>query len=570
MSAIKEKFYLNNTSLPTAETEFKWTPEMVKHLNKCRKDIVYFAEKFFYIINPDDGRQLIKLRKYQRRILKSFKDHNRLVFLSPRQASKTTILTICALWTALFFEDQRVIIAANKEATAINIFKRIKLAYELVPNYLKSGVIEYAKTGMSLANGSSIGITTTSSDSARGESCSLLLLDECAFIPPEFMNEFWSAVYPVISASKRAKIMVSSTPNGAVGLFYELYTNAEKGTNGWKSEKIEWWEIPGRDEAWKQKTIKELGSIDVWNQEFDNQFLNTGESVTADDIQAKLKQSCKEPEFIFDNGNYRVWEEPNKDAIYVAGVDISEGVNNDASVIHVFDFTDLTNIRQVATYHNRKIVPYLFTQKLLDILRQWGNPLVAIERNNCGAQVIDSLRNIHSYEKLLNYSPKTDDDRLGCIAHTNTKGLGVTNMRYWINQLNAVTLRDIHTVNELKDFIRHDNGTWSAKSGADIYDDRVMSMMWALVVLNGVITDKYFEVIKWDDNDKPLIIRPWDYEDKKDMISPVHLYQNERPMSDEERGKFTLPTIFQNVKMGEGDEDPTLVELEEQGWERLQ
>jgi len=89
----------------------------------------------------------------------------------------TTILTIFALWMICFQDDYRVLLIANKEATAINIFKRIRLAYEMLPNFLKPGVINYAKTGLELANGSSIGISTTTSDAARGESINCVIGD---------------------------------------------------------------------------------------------------------------------------------------------------------------------------------------------------------------------------------------------------------------------------------------------------------------------------------------------------------------------------------------------------------
>jgi hypothetical protein len=91
--------------------------------------------------------------------------------------SNTTLMTIYALWIICFKPDQRILIIANKEKTAISIFSRIRLAYEKLPNYLKPGVATYGKTGMSLGNGSSIGISTTSSDAARGESINCLTKD---------------------------------------------------------------------------------------------------------------------------------------------------------------------------------------------------------------------------------------------------------------------------------------------------------------------------------------------------------------------------------------------------------
>lgn len=169
----KREFYLGNKNLPTQHAEFDYSehPEWVKNLDKSRSNILHFAENFFFIVNLDKGKQLIELHKYQKRILKTLRDNRFVVMLSSRQSGKTTLMTIYALWIACFNEDQRILVVANKEQTAINIFKRIRLAYEQLPNYLKPGVIEYGKTSMSLANGSSIGISTTSSDAGRGDSC---------------------------------------------------------------------------------------------------------------------------------------------------------------------------------------------------------------------------------------------------------------------------------------------------------------------------------------------------------------------------------------------------------------
>jgi hypothetical protein len=50
------------------------------------------------------------------------------------------------------------------------ILKRIKTAFEMMPNFIKSGAVEYGQTNITLSNGSSIGISTTSSDAGRGES----------------------------------------------------------------------------------------------------------------------------------------------------------------------------------------------------------------------------------------------------------------------------------------------------------------------------------------------------------------------------------------------------------------
>ena len=157
----EDKFYLGNTNLPNPNMEFDWTPEMVKSLKKSKQNILHFAENFFHIVNLDLGRIKITLYPYQKRVLRSLRDNRFVACMASRQTGKTTMMTIYALWIACFQDDQRILIVANKEQTAISIFSRVRLAYENLPNYLKPGVIEYGKTSMKLANGSSIGISTT-------------------------------------------------------------------------------------------------------------------------------------------------------------------------------------------------------------------------------------------------------------------------------------------------------------------------------------------------------------------------------------------------------------------------
>lgn len=88
---MNEQYYLGNKSLPTAESQYEWTPEMVAALAKSKEDILYFAENFFTIINGDRKREHIKLREYQVRMLNSMKNHNRLLLNCSRQVRKINI-----------------------------------------------------------------------------------------------------------------------------------------------------------------------------------------------------------------------------------------------------------------------------------------------------------------------------------------------------------------------------------------------------------------------------------------------------------------------------------------------
>jgi len=570
----KEKFYLGNSNLPTAQTTYEYTPKMIKEIVKCKKSILYFASNYFYIINVDSGRQKIKLHDFQKRILKSLMENRFNILLASRQIGKTTLMTIYALWIALFHEDQRILIVANKEQTAKMLLKRIKTAFEMMPNFLKAGAVEYGQTNITLSNGSSIGISTTSSDAGRGESVNCLILDELAFLDAGLLENFWRSVYPIISSSKKSKILAASTPNGIGNLFHQLWEGANKSGdewNGWHPEKVDWWEVPARDEKWKNDTIKTLGSREAFLQEYENVFLASGEIPIDQDIYNLLQSGCKDPEYIFDDGQYVVWDEPSRDKFYVVGVDVGEGLNQNATVCQILNITDLTNITQDAVYYTKKISPYNFAQKLHDLLQQWGRPPVLIERNGCGAQVIDSLKMNFGYENVVTWGTKgaiANDFKIaakaGIISHQNSKIEAVTNMRYFLNEMRSVRLRDVKTLQEIKDFIKHPNGTWSGRT-ANTLDDRVMALVWSLAILQNEICKRYFEMISMDDNQRPLKIKPIDY-GVTDIISPSNIYINEK----EAQAFMPLPVAFTEMDQSSNDPMSNIPDyeiLKKDGWE---
>lgn len=562
----EDKFYLGNKNLPNANMEFEWTPEMVKDLKKAKQNILHFAENFFYIVNLDQGKIKIDLYPCQKRVLRSLRDNRFVACLASRQTGKTTMMTIYALWIACFQEDQRILIVANKEQTAINIFSRIRTAYEKLPNFLKPGVLEYGKTSMKLANGSSIGISTTSSDAGRGESVNVLILDELAFIPNNLVDSFWKSVYPIISSSKKSKIFVASTPNGSNNLFFHLYTDAINGKSNWRGEKILWDEIPGRDEQWKQDTIQSIGSTEAFAQEFECKFLDTGDSFIDEAFYAKLTSETKEPTHLFDDGCYSVWDEPNKEHLYTIGVDVAEGVQQNYSAIQVLDITDLQNITQVAEYASNEINPFEFTTKVRDICYHWGTPPVCIERNNCGGQVVDNLYHQYNYKNIVNYSPKVGQvkyDRLGIYAHTNTKYKGITNMRYWVNELKCVHLKSTAAVEELKNFVRYPNGSWAAQPGYD-FDDRVMSLVWALLILENNVVQRYYNVLEIDDNQRPAKLELGAYIDQK-----FSNFLQDYKMQNIDDSWNPAPVYFEDINIFGDGELTDMDLLEQEGYVKL-
>lgn len=568
MPAKKEKYYLGNKNLPRSDVSFDWTEEQIQEIEKCMDNIIYFAESYFWILNVDEGKQLIKLHKFQKRVLKKLRENRFFCLLASRQVGKSTLFTIYLLWLANFFPDQRIMLIANKESTAIEIFGRVRMAYEMLPNWLKSGVVEYQKTSMELANGSRIQISTTTGTAARGQAVSLLLIDECAFIEPHLMDSFWASVFPIVSSSKKAKVFMCSTPNGTGNLFYEKYTSAAEGKDkdGWTCDKVLWSEVPGRDEQWVREIKAGLGSEEKWQQEFECKFLNSGETSMSEDDYKFLIQYVQEPVEVLKDGAYKIYEPPNPDRIYVAGIDTSDGIGGDYSCIKILDITDLKEIIEVAEFYSNTTPVAEFANICYEILCHWGKPLCCIERNNQGGQIADRLGLDFNYlDKIVSWGGKLagrkNKSLLGMISSRNTKIHACSNARYYYSERLSVQFRSKDSLDEIvKDFIKYPNDTWAAASGK--HDDRTMALIWALMVLDNDIVESYFQVEEYDEYGKVAKINPLDYGVSL-FENPTSIYTNEEIAGIE--NSQLAPMAFGTIT----PKDDEIASLKELGWEFL-
>ena len=173
---------------------------------------------------------------------------------------------------------------------------KIKVIMKGLPFFLKPGLIVYNVMTMKFDNGCRIMAKTTTKTSSIGYTIHMLYMDEFAHINPNFINQFFKSVYPTISSSQIARVIITSTPNG-MNKFWELYKGAIEGENEFNPIRVEWWQIPNRDEEWKRKEIAALGSEEDFNQEYGCQFLSSSRLLLDSYTLKRLKNS--EEQFIF-------------------------------------------------------------------------------------------------------------------------------------------------------------------------------------------------------------------------------------------------------------------------------
>jgi hypothetical protein len=292
---VDNPFHENDPELRKGQILFEYTEWELEEMRKCAEDVVYFADRYCKVMT-DDGIQKISLRDYQVQILDQYQTHRKNIFVSPRQSGKTITSSIFLLWYLLFNFEKNAMIMANIGDTAAELMDKIKVIMKGLPFFLKPGLIVYNVMTMKFDNGCRIMAKTTTKTSSIGYTIHMLYMDEFAHINPNFINQFFKSVYPTISSSQIARVIITSTPNG-MNKFWELYKGAIEGENEFNPIRVEWWQIPHRDEEWKRKEIAALGSEEDFNQEYGCQFLSSSRLLLDSYTLKRLKSS--EEQFIF-------------------------------------------------------------------------------------------------------------------------------------------------------------------------------------------------------------------------------------------------------------------------------
>jgi len=179
---------------------------------------------------------------------------------------------IYILWYGIFNSDKTILIAAHKNAHAMEMIERIQYSYEFLPSWLKPGIEDdgWNKHSVKFDNKSRILSTATTGSSGRGLSISLLYLDEFAFVLPSIQEEFWTSILPTLSTG--GACIMTSTPNGAVDKFASIWraSNLDSSVGGisFVPMHVAWDQPPGRDIRFKRDNIAMLGEI-KWKQEYE-------------------------------------------------------------------------------------------------------------------------------------------------------------------------------------------------------------------------------------------------------------------------------------------------------------
>ena len=485
---------LEGALIKTAHKPMIYTPEQIQELALCSDPVTgpeYFMSHYFYIQHPTAGKMLYVPYSYQEKLIHTYHNFRYSISLMPRQTGKSTSAAGYLLWYAMFVPDSTILIAAHKFAGSQEIMQRIRYAYEACPDFIRAGVVSYNKGSIDFENGSRLVSATTTENTGRGMSISLLYCDEFAFVRPTIASEFWTSISPTLATG--GKCIITSTPNSDEDKFAELWKGANKcedefgnptelGQNGFKAYRAYWQEHPDRDEAWAANMRAQLGD-DRFAREIGCEFVIADETLVA---PAKLLDlQGKEP--LYRTGQVRWYKKPERNKIYVVSLDPATGTGGDYSAIQVFE---ANTTEQVAEWkHNRTVIPdqiRLLAEICAHIEEHTKNPetiYYSVERNGIGEAAILSLAE-YGEQNIKGYFLSERAKRKGFGTTNTTKLTGCAKLKNLIES-NKMKIHSYSLVTELKSFIRS-GASYAAKPGET--DDLVMAAVLAVRMLTELKT----------------------------------------------------------------------------------
>ena len=504
---MQQTAYLGNPNLKRTGTTEQFSEEQIVEYQKCSQDPLYFIENYVRIVSLDHGLVPFDMYDFQKGMVTSMHDNRFTIHKLPRQSGKSTIIISYLLHYVLFNPNTNVAVLANKSNTARDILGRLQLAYENLPQWMQQGIIAWNKGNIELENGSKIVAAATSSSAIRGGSYNIIFLDEFAFVPSTIAEQFFSSVYPTITSGQNTKVIIVSTPHG-MNQFYKLWVDAQEGRNNYIPTEVHWSEVPGRDEKWKEETIRNT-SESQFNSEFECEFLGSIDTLVS---PVKLKQmTYRTP--TQSNSNLDIYERPKEGNTYLMTADVARGTQNDYSAFLVFDVTQIP-YRVVAKYRDNEIKPLLFPSKIYEVARAYNQAFVLIEVNDIGESVANAMQFDLEYDNLIMASMRGRAGQvlgggfsggraqLGVRTTKAVKKIGCSNLKQLLED-NKLIIEDYDCINELSTFIVK-GSSFQADDGCN--DDCV-----ACLFIFGWATDQtYFKELTDNDIRKTMMAEQQD------------------------------------------------------------
>ena len=351
----------------------------------------------------------------QKVLLKTLRNHNRVIILKARQMGVSTLTRGWHFWQAYMSDEPRqYAVISHTRDSAEELHRMEKTFYENLPKQLKRPLSKSSTKTLTFEDsGASVRTYTAGGKGGtRSFAMNSVHLSEFAFY--ENQEEVLATV---MAAVGEGQIIIESTPNTPGDKFHDLIEGAIKGENGWtlvffpwfvhkpyQAEEIPGWYIMTAREKVIQSEYDLLPEQMFWRRQ---QLKTLGSSKFIREYPASIEEAFRssgvqffDPEALSDieplnmgSHEHRQYCPADPGDVYVLGVDVGSGLGKKT------DFSAITVISastRQPVYHviSNTTPPSKLAEKVVDIWKRYNEPKVIVESNGNGMWVIHKLKEL--------------------------------------------------------------------------------------------------------------------------------------------------------------------------------
>jgi hypothetical protein len=501
----------NDMNLRRENLPFEYTPEEMVELSKCKASPLYFISNYC-VIQTNNGRMVVKkaggLRDFQVDIVNNYNNNPLNILMASRQTGKTVTSALFMLWFLLFHPEKTALCVADNFTTTKELIEKFRIALEGLPFFMKPGIDTINQSNVKFDSNSRLVGRTTTKKSGIGLTVNLLYVDEFAHINEANLDEFYRAIFPTVTADPNGKIIITSTPNGK-NKFWEIWKSAVDRESSYVPLRVDWWQVPGRDDTWKKQKIADLGSEEDFNQEYGLQFFSSDKLLlNSKDLKRleTIKQEYIQTNLILDEdlyyaneylhfhknySNLTVDDFKSDLSNYIFSIDTSDGIGGDYSVLNIYKVValpvkhllqkkeivkneiDAISLVQIGYLRSNQIDINQFSSVCEHLIYEVFNTdqtRIVLELNHKGDIIHDRIKQNDKYwpgqmvhtkhtQAAVNFKPGL---RLG----PSNKIKYCEKFKYMVT-INRIIPNDVLTVTELQQFGRSKGGVYRGQNGND-------------------------------------------------------------------------------------------------------
>ena len=473
---------------------------------------LFFARAFGYVPHPTRGKVAMyeSMYNWQKIAAVKFLTGTRFISKKVRQIGATTFVSTYFLWRALFYGNTNAFILSLGSRESTDVLSRVTFMYNALPAWLKTPLLEGAKTSIMFKNNSKVIALPGTPDALRGRSSTSIILDEFAFL--NHADKILSAAVPSLSMGFLTPFTNSSLPSQLFIIstfplvdsdnneYVRLYKNSIYGDSEFKILSVFTDDVPEySNSSWRKSMLETLGpkkyAVEIegkMNMTLDNSFFP--EHVIAE-LQPKqpLRTDFLSQDDVDEYGfpvnidsitsarenydpsigyikNLWIWADPLPKKDYAITVDVSAGVGNDYSSIQIID---LEEQNQVGEYYSNKVSLEDFKHIIRDIAFFYNNAKLSIERNSLGAPLCSFFYETLKYENFYIHRKGKNSYIEGFPVTSANRGAILATLQSALIK-KEITINSIRTINEIRTFVFLPNGRLGASIGN--HDDLILAL----------------------------------------------------------------------------------------------